>query len=204
MIAVLKNKRGEHFMGIEGIELNEGTNAGALGTNRSPLSAGEKDQLDRIQSAAKTINRNPVKMMIEAALTYDKAQNKKINDNITKATDFRNSIDLLVDLNGKLSLYSDNENEKAITPEIREIFQKLKAKGMDILPEKETKLSRERLAEIKATISAHTERVKTDLQVLMATEIQVDIQVLQTVLDCAKKSEENYRLTRVIQNLKLA
>lgn len=192
-------------MEIEGIELNERTNTALLTPDQSPLTDAEKDQLDRIQSVAKKASGvNPGLKAVQLAMLFEKNKNREISDNISKASNLQKSMEELVDLNGKLALYSENETEKTITPEIREIFQKLKAKGLDILPEKEMKLSRERLAEVKATISAHTDRIKTDLQVLFTAVLGPAIQTLQSVMDCAKRIEEYTRSTRVIQNIKPA
>lgn len=191
-------------MEIEGIELGERTNAAVLEPTHSTITPAEKDQLDRILTVAKTSGAHPITDIVETALLFEKFKTRNINANIQKASNLQESMEQLVDLNGKLALYGENETEKTITPEIREIFQKLKAKGIDILPEKETKLSRERLAEVKAAIGAHTERLKTELQVLFTTELSVDIQILQSVMDAARRIEEYARLTRVIQNLKLS
>ncbi len=187
-------------MEIESLELNERSEV-KLTDIDTPLSAEEKDQLDRVKKVAAT-NINLGLTAINLGTKFEAYRRKEINNHIQDASELQKTIQLLVDLNGKLSLHKDNENEKPITPEIREICDQLKAKKIDVLSEKETTLTKERLAEIKANVSSHTDRLKTDLQILFTAKLQVCIQELQTILDTLKRIEESSRSTRIIANMK--
>lgn len=175
-------------------------------TFQNPIKASlpeETETLLKTNSVASPIRcRNLGLTACQLGAKVEKNMSSKILNYIQEASDLQKKIDLLVDLNGKLAIHGDNENEKLITPEIRGICKELKEKGIDLLPEKEQKISRERLAEIKANISAQTDRLKTGLQILFTTKIQVGIQEVQSLLDCMKMIEKYSRSTPIIHNMK--
>lgn len=189
-------------MEIEGVDLTELPGSIFIEPKDAKPSIEEKDLLDRVKSASAPCIGNLGYLAVSLAQKVERFMNAKINNFIQESSKIQKTIDQLVDLNGKLSIHNDNENEKTITDEIRELCKSLKENGIDILSEKETKLTRERLAEIKANVSAHTDRLKTDLQILFTTKIQVSIQEIQSVLDSAKRTEEYSRSSKIIGNMK--
>lgn len=128
--------------------------------------------------------------MLQAGLKVEKFKSGEIVKNINEVSDIQKTIDQLIDLSGKFAIHADTEDEKKISPEIRSLCDSLKEKGIDILPENEIKVTRERIVELKAQVSAHTDRLKTDLQKKFTTEIQVKIQEIQSILECLKTIEK--------------
>ncbi len=179
----------------------------------APLTPEEKDQIDRINSQSGKISDDlssdkPIPAHLSAGnATESKSYNlayevlniglqaeRRYNDQLQKhageAKGIQGTIENLIDLSGKFAVHMDGDNEKALSDDIHAMCQELKENGIEILQGDEGKMSRDRMAEVKAHISSHTDRLKTDLQKKFTTEIQVKINELHSILDCLKTIEK--------------
>ncbi len=108
----------------------------------------------------------------------------------------------LIDLSQEISSLSKNDkiefNEK-----INEILKDLEAKGIHLLDETKTSLSKEEWLELKSTIGARIDQSRTQVQ-QMFTKMQTMIQDMMSVNDSGKKiiSEFTQFMRSILKNMR--
>jgi len=125
---------------------------------------------------------NPAWGALQAGLEREAIGNEKIKQNSEKANSYLNLIDSLLDLQAALS-----ENSQEVSEKAQGIANQLKENGIELLPENQSKISKEQLMEIKTNISHHIDKHKTKLHNLMTTEIQTEINNLQTIMNAIQQ-----------------
>jgi ElaB/YqjD/DUF883 family membrane-anchored ribosome-binding protein len=186
----------------------------AFAQNReTPLTPEEKDLLGRVKlqtpnlitdlssykpilshsstgDSTETKTHNVTFAMLQYGILIEQSFNADLQKHASEASEIQQTIEKLIDVSGKLAVHMEGDGERVLSDEIQSLCQDLKDKGIEVLQGKEGKVSRDRMAEIKAHISSHTDRLKTDLQKKFTTEIQVKINELHSILDCLKTMEK--------------
>jgi len=140
-------------------------------------------------------------LMLKIGLEVERVKTRQIHAHLDEANQIQKKLGKLIDLNSKMTLYADNEDKKKLGDDVFKLNEELKAEGIDILGGLKAGdlISSERLAEIKGNISNHTDSLKTELQTLFTTKIQVKIQEIQSILECLKTVEKYWN--RLISNI---
>lgn len=141
-------------------------------------------------AAAPILMSNLGQSILNLGLTVEETYNERLLQDAHDAREIQKTIEQLIDLSTQFAVHADGDGEKAVSDKIQEMCNALKQSGIEILQSGEKKISKERMAEIKANISSHTERLKTDLQIKFTTEIQVKINELHSILECMKTIEK--------------
>lgn len=128
--------------------------------------------------------------ILHVGLRVEKQKNQELQKHASEAAEIQKTIEKLIDLSGNFAVHMEGNEETVLSEEIQSMCQDLKEKGIEVLQGDNGKMSRDRMAEVKAHISSHTDRLKTDLQKKFTTEIQVKINELQSILDCLKTIEK--------------
>src|SRR5690606_23420144 len=103
MIYISKKRGRSIFMDIEGIEPGESAAINLFAPKDTPLTESEKDLLGRVKTAAQSSIKNLGCGAAMLGKNVEALMRQKINKDIREAGDLRKTIDLLVNLSGKLS-----------------------------------------------------------------------------------------------------
>jgi hypothetical protein len=172
----------------------------APGTATLPAELNNLDQ--KIQTLS-TTTMSLAYSMLSLGLQVEQRYLTEIDQDVRAASDIQKQIEACINLNGKLTIPADKE-ELPITDEIRALSDDLKAQGLELLQPNETKINRERLSELKATLGARIDLLKTQLQKLFTTKIQVKINELHSLMECMKTVEKysNRLFSTIIGNFR--
>lgn len=154
------------------------------------LSQPESESEKKTAAAAKTAFPNIAYEMIRIGLRVEARSNKELDRHAKEAGEIQKTIEKLIDLSGHFSEKAKGSSEKELSEKITALCSQLKEQGIEIFSGDLKKLKEEQIVEIKAKIGAHTDRLKTDLQIKFTTEIQVKINELHSILDCLKTIEK--------------
>jgi len=121
--------------------------------------------------------------IVNLVLAKEQLNNEKLHHYAGEASKIQDSIELLVNLNGKLSV---SDQDIAVTDEVRQMAQDLQKQNIEILHDGEKTIKPERMTEIKALIGSHTDRLKTQLQQIFTTKIQVVISETNSILEAVR------------------
>lgn len=108
---------------------------------------------------------------------------EQVNHHLQKTRELQEGIDLLLDLSAELAtMPSDSE----MSDRTKNILAQLKERGIDLWKGEGTFLSKEQISELKSLSSARVDKMRSDLQILLATQIQVALQCMSSVWECVK------------------
>ncbi len=133
--------------------------------------------------AHSTMPVNITYMIVDLVLTKEQINNDKLHHHTDDASKIQDSMEQLVNLNGKLSV---SDQDIAVTDEVRQMAQNLKKQGIELVRDDEKSIKPERMTEIKALIGSHTDRLKTQLQQIFTTKIQVVISETNSILEALR------------------
>lgn len=137
-----------------------------------------------------TLFPNVAMTMLQVGLRVENQHNKTLERHAAEAQEIQKTIEQLIDLSNMFGEKARGNKETELSEKIQKLSSDLEKKGIDLFKEDPKKLKEEQIIELKAKIGAHTDRLKTDLQIKFTTEIQVKINELQSILDCLKTIEK--------------
>lgn len=128
--------------------------------------------------------------VLTLGLQIESRYKERIVQETGKARQIQDTLQSLIQLNGQMP---GSENETVLTEETLKQFAELEQRAkITLLQPGEKKVSPVRLNEIKAQIHAHSDRLKTELQTLFSTRIQVAISEMQSFMETMRKTCEAY------------
>jgi hypothetical protein len=151
--------------------------------------------------ATKALSTNAGRAILDLGMKREKVYQQQLAVSTKEASAINQTIKTLVDLNGKLSV---SEKDVVLSDEILKLFKELENAGITLLQSGEKKLPPARMSEVKAQISTHNDRLKTELQTIFSTKIQVMISELNSLLESLKMIEKLFAtlLSNIIRNQK--
>ena len=126
---------------------------------------------------------NVTLMIVTLGLKKEQFNIQKLNRYADEATSIQDTMELLVNLNGELPV---SEHDVVASDKVRKMAQDLKKQNIEILHNDERSIKPERMTEIKSLIGSHTDRLKTKLQQLFTTKIQVMINETNSLLEAMR------------------
>lgn len=140
---------------------------------------------EKINQTARRTFPDPAKEGLMAAIRREEIASSQIVAQEKKANIYMQKIDKLLDLTAELSALPDTDKVD-FTDKIRTILADLKAQGTDLWKDENTvNLAREKVLELKSLISTHTDKARTEQQ-LVLTKMQSLAQDLMAILESAK------------------
>jgi hypothetical protein len=107
-----------------------------------------------------------------------------LNGHIKKAEEHQKDIDLLLDFSSELTAMK--EDQKEMSEKLKTILGQLKERGIDLWKSEDQTLSKEKISELKSLSSAQVDKLRSNLQILFTTKIQVLVQAIGAILECVK------------------
>jgi hypothetical protein len=127
---------------------------------------------------------------LKAGLATENRYNEKLQFHIAEAEKCQGQIKKLLSLSAALSAYKEgtemNESTLALLAELKEA-------GIDLKKSDGKVLSKEELTELKSLTSANIEQLRTDLQGVFVTKIQVLTHQISTIIELLKDTIRNGR-----------
>jgi len=119
--------------------------------------------------------------ILSLGLKKEREYQIKLAHSTKDASDLQLTIQKLTELNGQLST---SEKDVVLTDEAIAICKELEEKfKITLLKPEETKVNPVRMSELKAQIGSQNDRLKTKLQTIFSTEIQVMINEINALME---------------------
>ena len=161
-----------------------------LNPSRVQAPIGDSTETKTSQAAASIFPPNVAYDMLKLGLQMEKSHTKSLHHEADKVADIQKTMEQLINLSGEFAVHAKGDDEKVLSDEILSMCQHLQEKGIEILQGNEGKISRERMAELKAHISARIDHLKTEVQGIVTTKMQPMINQLHSILECLKTIEK--------------
>ena len=117
--------------------------------------------------------------ILELGLKREKDYQVKLITSTNKASSIQQTMQKLIELNG---LLSTSEKDVVLSDQALAICKDLEENAkITLLKSGEKKVSPARMGELKVQIGAHNDRLKTELQTIFSTEIQVLINEINSL-----------------------
>lgn len=138
---------------------------------------------------------------VKLGLAKEKFVNEQINGHVREANKIQKQIDLLLDLQGQLNALSNEASE--MTQEMKDIIAELKELGVDVWKEEKFEINKEKVSKLKSHASSQVDKLRSNLQIIFTTKIQVFIQMISSILEIVKESIHNDTRgkSRILQNM---
>ena len=151
--------------------------------------------------ATKTLSTNAGWAILDLGMKREKLYQQQLTVFTKEASAINQTIKTLVDLNGKLSV---SEKDTVLSEEALNLCEELEKANITLLRPGEKKLSPARMSELKAQISTHNDRLKTELQTIFSTKIQVMVSELNSLLESLKMIEKLFAslMSTIVRNQK--
>jgi|GEM_PF-2558204 len=146
--------------------------------------------------ATKILSTNVGWEIVNIGLKKERIYNSELLKKTNEATEIQQTIQKLIELNGQLSI---SEKDVVLSDKTIALFKELEKAKITIVQPADKKISPARMAEIKAQIGAHNDRLKTELQTLFTTKIQVMINELNSLLDTLRTIQKAF--DRFMENI---
>jgi hypothetical protein len=153
--------------------------------------------------AANALSINSALSIIGLGMQKLELDNNRMNVYIDEATKINQTVQKLLQLNSQLPL---SENETTLSDSTIAQFKELEKSQITLLQPGEKKLSPTRLAELKALINSHNDRLKMELQIKFTTQIQVatnEMNSLQEAIKMILKYHDRL-MTNIVQRMRSA
>ncbi len=136
---------------------------------------------------------------IKAGLAKEKQSNDVLNGYIAQAESHQKIIDLQLEFSAELTALGDKTD---MSPRMKAIVKELKENGVDFKLEETTKITKEKVIELKSLNSSFIDQRRSKLQILFTTKIQVVIQNIASIMEALKNIvKDNTRLqSTTVQN----
>lgn len=129
---------------------------------------------------------------VEAGLNAEKRSNEKLKGFTEQARLIQNKMDKLLDLS------SLQEKDEQLKDKLKTILADLRKEGLDLWPEA-NEIDTSKLSELKQIASSRTDKLRSDLQILFTTDIQNEIQTIQSIVESLREIiRSNSRLLSTI------
>lgn len=120
---------------------------------------------------------------IKAGLAKEQMTNNQLNQHIKEAEQHQKDIDLLLDFSAELTGHKEDEE---MTEKMKTLLKGLKDRGIDLWKGEESKLSKEKISELKSLASSQVDKLRSNLQIIFTTKIQVLIQSISAIMEILK------------------
>lgn len=159
---------------------------------KEAISALESDieQLEEFQKEPSLQFPNLAWEAVVAGLMKEQQTNDKLKEHIDEAQKHQKDIDLLLDLSAELSALKDDQKE--MPEKLKDLLGQLKERGIDLWKHENGEISKERISDLKSLSSAQVDKLRSNLQILFTTKIQVLVQSIAAILECVKDAIRNY------------
>ncbi|MBF8262757.1 MAG: hypothetical protein HW387_422 [Parachlamydiales bacterium] len=134
----------------------------------------------KTNSVAKDTFPNLAWEILQLGLKREHDYHVQLNRHAEEGSNIQGQMRQLIDLNGKLTV---GDKEVELSDEIISIAHDLEKYGINLLQKSEKKISPDRMNEIKAQIGSHSDRLKTELQNIFSTKIQVTINDMNSIME---------------------
>ncbi len=121
---------------------------------------------------------------VKAGLAQEKLTNDKLNGYIKEAEKNQKDIDLLLDFSAELT--AQKEDVKELSEKMKDLLAKLKERDIDLWKGEDQKVNKEKISELKSLASAQVDKLRSNLQILFTTKIQVQIQNISAIMETLK------------------
>lgn len=141
-----------------------------------------------LEQAKESLERKPIQLpnlaweAVKAGLNQEKVVNDKINGYVQEAEKIQKDIDLLLDVSAELTAHKDNQE---MPEKMKTLLAELKERGIDLW-KGEGPLTKDKISELKSLSSAQVDKLRSNLQIIFTTKIQVLIQTIGSILDIVK------------------
>lgn len=120
---------------------------------------------------------------VKAGLAKEELTNRQLNDHIKQAEKHQKDIDLLLDFSAELTAYKeDTEMPESMKTKLNE----LKERGIDLWKSNETKLSKDKISQLKSLSSSQVDKSRSNLQIIFTTKIQSLVQSIGAIMETLK------------------
>lgn len=120
---------------------------------------------------------------VYAALSKERMTNQQIRSHIEDARRLQKDIDILLNLSASLAGHKDGAE---LSQETKDLLAQLKDRGIDLWKSGETKASKERISELKSLSGSQVDQMRSKLQIIFSTKIQVLTQTISAILEAVK------------------
>lgn len=122
---------------------------------------------------------------VQTGINREKDGSVKLKEVSKEVRSHIGTIDLLLELSGKLSGLDPNKKTVEITEEMKELQGKIRERGVEI-PLPEGSFRREEIHQIKSVISSRIDHLRTQMQTTISTKIQVEMTNMQTIMNAVR------------------
>lgn len=125
----------------------------------------------------------------------------KLAKSTNEASEIQQTIQKLIELNGELSI---SEKDVVLSDRAINLCKELEKAQITLIKPGEKKISPARMGELKAQIGSQNDRLKTQLQTLFTTKIQVMINEMNSLLESLRTIHKFFDrlMSNIISNMK--
>ena len=136
---------------------------------------------------------------VKLGLEKERFVNDQINTHVKEAEKIQKNIDLLLDLQAEMTSLNDDASE--MSQKMREILERLKDQGIDLWKSEDSSINTEKISHPKSLTRAQSDKLRSNLQIIFTTKIQVLIQIIGAIMETLKDIVRNHirLLTQVNQ-----
>ena len=120
---------------------------------------------------------------VKAGLAQEAKINAQLDRHIEEAQKLQKDIDLLLDFSAELTAHK--EGQKELSDKAKSLLAQLKERDIDLWKGEGTP-SKEKISELKSLSSAQVDKIKSNLQIIFTTKIQVLITSIGMIMDTLK------------------
>ena len=128
---------------------------------------------------------------IKAGLVKEQITNAQLNAHIKEAEKHQKDIDLLLDFSAELTGHKDDASD--LTERAKELIEELKGRGIDLWKGEDKTITKEKISALKDLSNSHVDKIRSNLQILFTTKIQVKIQAIGSIMEALKDIIRNNR-----------
>jgi len=143
----------------------------------------------KIISATSFLSTNVGWEILDLGLKKEKMYQAVLIQSTNEASEIQQTIQKLLELNGQLHL---GEKDVVLSDQTLALFKDLEKAKITLLQPGEKKISPTRMSELKAQIGANNDRLKTELQTLFSTKIQVRINEINSLLESLRTTAKYF------------
>lgn len=134
---------------------------------------------------------------VQLGLAKEAHVNAQINGHVNEANKIQKDIDLLLDLSQAISAMPDGAEQ--LSQEVQDILSQLKERDIDLWKTEDMSANKEKISELKRNSSSQVDKLRSNLQIIFTTKIQVLIQTIGSIMEILKNLvNQNSRLMHSI------
>jgi len=128
---------------------------------------------------------------VKLGLAKEQHTNRQLNELIKEAKELQKKIDLLLDFSAELTGQKDDTNE--LSEKAKTIMADLKKLGVELWKGEDQAINKEKLSELKALSGSHVDKLRSELQVKINTEIQPKMQDIASIMSMLQEIIRSHR-----------